>query len=292
MELLPVDIIVKILLYLDDRGDILSCFLTCKYFYKVTEKYNFWTELCQRYSYEFTPIANLQDETECNCHGVTTLRDAFRSDFHSVDIKRYNNLIVFNPSKFNNTEDQNIAIFLGNHHNIIVVEKNLKNGIIKLDPFENYYRFLLEQHRNNYYIRAVKNELDVSFVLKSKVRIITDKKDYRYCDENYYDMKNDNVYHLYRDFIILMQKYFKFDQIKFRYDYELYVTLINASIIDNSIVSQLDNINFNGDIDLILNPGCDIYGNIIDHTILIYNPNVGACLKLDINLSEYGPIIN
>ncbi len=272
---LSVDILSLIFLHLEPP-DILSCFLTCKYLYRVTERYNFWLELHRKYMGEINPAVVDQNNRERNWPDLPTLRDTFRMNFHWVSI-RAGNPAYLHVDKFKKAEDKILCIFIS-IYGMTVIEKNGDEtlGI----PNQEYIikdGLSLKEHRDNYAVIDQVDQDRVSMALKSEIQN----------GQRYLEIKQCNMYHLFKDFIILLEQYFTFEYIQFEYGFEMTATLINARVNNNRL--NLDCVTSDGEIILDVvyeyNVGEKLY------TLSIFIPEQQEFIEVDIDVSKYKSII-
>ncbi len=282
-----VDILVKIFLYLPTRQDILNGLLTCKHFYRVSEKFKFWLELYRRYedpTFDPTKLEGYKPHT-------VTFRDAFRCNFHSVNIRWANSVIFDLTIKDNFYREEIIGMFLDTYYGVVVLDRGGNESVRFEENYGKYYPSFdsLEKPRTEYCIEVNRNSSGaVSLIPKTKW-IEVEHLHPKIC----YDLDKDNLYPVYQQFIAMLQEYFGFDQIKFEYDYELTITLSNASIKTDTISDGLIK---DGSIFLIIETLNAYLYDSDKYTYSIFYVNTRrnkwTRTKSDIPIEKYKSIIN
>jgi len=213
--MIPLDILTKIFLYLDDRKDMLSFLLTCKHFNRITERHDLWSKLYDRFvNY---PHKNLT---------TSQLRGIVKDFIHDVEVTVVTMFVLSDLQKLNKRFTEKIVGLFRMYQKLVVVYRCDCTLYYTSDMFS--YSVNLDKSLSEYCICERILRTTRSGVLRRtrdpntisvKRKDILSESEYILCDFS------DNIYSIFLDFVEWLQQYFEFKNVGIVYDNDTIVRL-------------------------------------------------------------------
>ena len=216
--MMPLDVLVKIFLQIESRSDMLSFLLTCKYFYRITERYDLWLGLYERFNGSVLSYPDME-----------TLSYAFKSDIHTVSLEGVQSINIKEIQKPNKSYCEEIlGLFNVYGFGPVIVHRGGSEAFRSFDQPIGNTRYL-ESSIMNYCVAKHNKTRHLHINLKNS----------KYNLEGYCFDKH-NILPVFLDFVEWLQQFFVFERIAICYDYEPSVCLIDAKVKPGATIEGVE----------------------------------------------------